>query len=528
MKLLPGGLLAGAVSVTLLVAATACSSSGGSSGTSSSQSKVDTSGELTIGTPNVPQGGFNPATSTNVSAAFSIFDAVYGQLIQVNSKTGDMEPDLATSWSWSANHLTLTLNLRHGVKFQDGTPFNAQAVAYFENYYIKSGDTSGLLSLVKTVTAEGPYTVLFTLKGSDSVLIGNLSDNPGYVPSMAVLKNDPNSLTTHPVGAGPYKFQSEESGYDYVLQAWPGYWNNAATPRVQTLRWEVFPTDIAEVNAIKSGAINVASYLDPQDAKALASYSGLVVSTSPGVDSWFGWENTGEVPFSSEAFRRAWEEAINRSALASAETDGAGSALSVDAPGVEADPMVKQLLPIYQYNPSAAAALVKDAGHSGGVNVTCDVEDESSGGDFDAIDPILIADYKAVGINLTLEPLPAAGLGLMFGGKLPCIFFNSDANDNSPWGIENIYKNTAWSQGVFDNPHVDYGTDKYVDAFQSTYTNAGLDQLFYEIERQHQADPGVFTPLLSAPEVNVYQTGIAGWVSDSFNDDHWYAMYRRS
>jgi ABC-type transport system substrate-binding protein len=297
---------------------------------------------------------------------------------------------------------------------------------------------------------------------------------------------------------------------------------------VQTLRWEVFPTDIAEVNAIKSGAINVASYLAPEDAKALGSYSGVVVSTSPDVDAWANWENAKDSPFNSADFRLAWEEAINRSAIAGAATDGTGLAGTVSSPGVESQPLIKSLLPIWPYDPSNAAKLVKEAGFPHGVNVTCYAEAPSLGGDFNAIDPILISDYKAAGINLTLKPLTAAGLGQMIAGKLPCAYYQSDGADTSIWGLENTYESSAWSQGVFDPGHVNFGTDQYVQAFQSTYTDSGVSKLFYEIEKQQKAVTPTITPLFTAPEVNVYQTGITGWVSDSFNDDHWYAMYRSS
>jgi len=506
---------------------TACSSGpSASSGSSPAAGKVDTTGEITLGTPNPPD-GLNPGTTTNVGGGFPFLEAVYGQLVQVDPTTGNFIPDLATSWAWSSNHLSLTLQLRHGVTFQDGTAFNAAAVAYYENYYIKQGDTGGLLSLVKSVQATGTYTVVFNLSGPDSTLIGNLTTAPGFVPSETALKKDPAGLATHPIGAGPYKFESEETGFQYVFQRWPGYWDNASLPRVQTLRWEVFPTDTAEVDAIKSGAINVATFLDPQDAKALASYPGLTVSEAADVDAWFGWEDTADPPFNNTQFRLAWEEAIDRTGLANVVTDGTGSAFTVASPGVEQ--YVKNLLPIWPYDPANAAKLVKESGHPNGVNVTCYAEAQDLGGNYAAIEPILIQNFKAVGINVTFQPMSSAQLGEMVAGKLgACAFSNSDAVDTSVWGILNTYKNTVWSQGVFDASHVDYGTDKYINAFQATYTNAGLEQLYYNIEKQQKAVPGVLTPLFTAPEVNVYQSAIKGWYSNAFNNDHWYAMYRAS
>jgi peptide/nickel transport system substrate-binding protein len=515
---------AAAVLIALVPAVTGCGSGSGSS--SKSTGRVDTSGEITIGTP-YPPDGFNPATSTNVGAGFPFYEAVYGQLIRVNPLTGNFEPDLATSWTWSANHLALALTLRRGVKFQDGTPFNAAAVAYYENYYIKQGDNQGVLSLVKSVQATGPYTVVFTLTSLDATLIGYLTTAAGFVPSEAALKKDPAALATDPIGAGPYKFVSEETGTQYVFQSWPGYYENATEPRVSELRWEVFPTDTAEVDAIRSGAINVATFLDPQDARALGGTSGLTVSEAPYVDAWAGFEDTADPPFNSATFRLAWEEAINRDGLAAAITDGTGAAETTASPGVE--PYVKSLLPIYSYDQANAARLVKESGHPDGVNVTCYAQAQDLGGNYDAIDPILIADYKAVGVNLTILPMDNSQLGLMIEGRLgACAFINSSALDTSIWGLENTFKNTSWSQGVFDPSHIGYGTDKYIDEFQETFTNAGLEQIFYKIEEQEKALPGPMTLLFTAPEVNVYQSNIKGWYTNGYNDDHWYSMYRTS
>jgi peptide/nickel transport system substrate-binding protein len=517
-------LLAVPALLALAAFASACSSNAAPSGGAAGH--IDTSGEITIGTPNPPL-GFNPATSPNPGQGYPEYEAVFGQLIAVNPTTGDFEPDLATSWSWSPNHLALYLNLRHGVRFQDGTPFNADAVAYYEDYYIRQGDFASVLSAVTSVRAIGNYEVVFNLSHEDSTLLGDLTIDPGFVPSEAALKSEGSSFASHPIGAGPYRFVSQEPGYDYVFQRWDGYWNNGSEPRVQTLRWEVFPTDTAEVAAIESGTINVAAFLDPEDYKALKADANLVGSTAPNVDAWFGFEDTNDPPFNSTKFRLGWEEAIDRQALANVVTDGTGQPFTVSSPGVE--PYVQSLLPIWPYDPASARALIKAAGYPHGLNVTCYAEIESMGGNYNAVDPVLVADYKAVGITLTIRPLTPTDLGLMLEGKLGgCAFYSSDAVDTSIWGLENTYENTSWSQGGLDPARADYGTDKCVDQFQRTFTNAGLEELFYDIEKSHKTEPGALTPLFTAPEINFYQSDIRGWYSNAFNDDHWYAMYRVS
>jgi ABC-type transport system substrate-binding protein len=211
--------------------------------------------------------------------------------------------------------------------------------------------------------------------------------------------------------------------------------------------------------------------------------------------------------------------------LAAVVTDGTGAAESTDSPGVE--PYVKGLLPIWPYDPANAAKLVKEAGYPHGVSVTCYAQAEDLGGDYNVIDTLLIADYKAVGINLATLPMTSAQLGMMIEGKFgKCGFLFVDTVDTSLWGIENTFKNTAWSQGILDPAHIDYGTDKCILQFRDTFTNDALLKLYYDIEVTEKKDPGSNTPLFTAPEVNVYQSDIRGWYSNAFNNDHWYAMYR--
>jgi len=507
----------------LLIAA--CGS-GGNGNSAHAPGAIDTSGVITIGTTQEPT-GFNPATTLDGGATNPFLQDVYDSLVQQSTTTGAVEPDLATSWSWSTNHLTLNMTLRQGVRFQDGTPFNAAAVAWWENYYLSQGDDGAYLTDVTHVDATGAFTVAFHLSSPNSILLGSLTHLPGYVPSPAAFKKEGASgLATHPVGTGPYEFVSEQVGYDVILKSWSGYWNNAQEPRASRLDWQFFSTDTAEVDAIKSGAIDVATSLLPQDYSALKDYPGLVATSAAGVDNWFGLWNEADPPFNSADFRLALQYAVDSQGLNQVVLTGAGSAPVSYATTVSTE---RSLLPLWSYNPAVAKQYLRKAGYPNGIKLTCYAEAPQSGGDYNIISPVLLADYSAVGIHMTLKPLLAAQLGAALSGKLtPCFFYNVDAANTSAFGIEQDYQNFAYQGGLLNIGHVALSTDKYVAAFRDTFSGSGLDQLFYDITRLQKTDPPPLAPILAGPEVNVYKHDIAGYATCGFENDHWYEMYRTS
>jgi ABC-type transport system substrate-binding protein len=511
--------------IALVLLAVGCGSSGeGSPG--HGRAVIDTSGVITIGTTQEPT-GFNPATTVDGGATNPFLQDVYDSLVQQSTTTGDVEPDLATSWRWSSNHLILNMTLRQGVKFQDGTPFNAAAVAWFENYYLSQGDDGAYLTDVTHVDATGPYTVAFDLSSPNSILLGSLTHLPGYIPSPAAFKKEGSAgLATHPVGTGPYEFVSEQAGYDVILKSWSGYWNNAHEPRASGLDWQFFSTDTAEVDAIKSGAIDAATSLLPQDYAALKHYPGLVATAAPGVDNWFGLWNEADPPFNSADFRLALQYAVNGQGLNEVVLDGAGSAPESYATTVPAE---QGLLPLWTYDPALARQYLRKAGYPNGVKLTCYAEAPQSGGDYSIISPVLLADYSAVGIHMTLKPLLSAQLGAALSGSLtPCLFYNVDAANTSDFGIEQDYQNFAYRGGLLNIGHLPLSTDTYVTAFRNTFTNSGLDQLFYDITSIEKMDPPPLAPILAGPEVNVYKDDIAGYATCGYENDHWYEMYRTS
>jgi peptide/nickel transport system substrate-binding protein len=139
---------------------------------SSAASKPVRGGSLTVVLPTTPWPDLDPAYNLEPSPDAPIENAIFGTLFQPNSK-GVPQADLATGFSYSKDGLTFKLFLRHGVTFQDGTPFNATAVAWNVQQDLIPANACVCLAnftAVSNVAASGAYTVVFTLSRKDYAL----------------------------------------------------------------------------------------------------------------------------------------------------------------------------------------------------------------------------------------------------------------------------------------------------------------------------------------------------------------------
>lgn len=176
------------------------------SGFQASKTASDT---IAIGTPFAPT-TLDPQVGTS-GGDYAYLYFLFDRLIQQDPLTGALKPMLATSWSFvGKNKLAFDLNLRRGVKFQDGTPFNADAViATFKRQKAK-GDVLNNLQFVKGYKKLSPYKVRILLSQQNAQLPYGLADRAGMIFSpTALAKTGDKDFGNNPVGAGAYKFVSQ-------------------------------------------------------------------------------------------------------------------------------------------------------------------------------------------------------------------------------------------------------------------------------------------------------------------------------
>lgn len=202
----------------------------------------------------------------------------------IKYKDGEYVPCLATEWSSSDDGLTYTFKLREGVKFNDGSDFNAAAVKlYFDNMRPMLGMSANygqLDMLITEVTADDDYTVSFHLARPYYNVLNDLSMvMPRGILSAAAFNADGSTndeyLMTHTPGTGPYMFESvNDTATEYTFVCNPYYWGEA--PDADSFKVVIIPE--SKVAAMRSGNVDFiigSETLDAESYKELSAADGI-------------------------------------------------------------------------------------------------------------------------------------------------------------------------------------------------------------------------------------------------------------
>jgi ABC-type transport system substrate-binding protein len=274
-------------------------------------------------------------------------------------------PGLAESWTTSADLLTWTFKLRKGIKFQDGTPFNADSVKYtfdrLRNPEIASPRKSSL-DMVKNVNVVDEYTVALTTAKPFAPLLAQLTSYNLAIMSPASATKWGKKYAQNPSGTGPYKLDSWAPGDQLVLTRNENYWGEK--PYLDRIVFKVLPEDSTRVMALLSGGIDVAAAVPPMLIKKLEQSKDTKMLKQMGFRTVFLGMNNNIKPFNDVRVRKAVAhavnlEAINNSVLSGIVTTGGG----LESPVI---PGAIQNLTPYPYDPSRAKKLLAEAGYPNG------------------------------------------------------------------------------------------------------------------------------------------------------------------
>ncbi|QND45788.1 ABC transporter substrate-binding protein (plasmid) [Rhizobium lusitanum] len=296
-----------------------------------------------------------------------VYTALCDKLVDV---TPDLKfvPQLATSWKWSADGKQLTMELRQGVKFQDETPFNAQAVVDNIQRYqtMPESRRKSELSSVAKVEASSEYEVTFTLKAPDVTLLAQLSDRSGMMVSPTAAKAAGAKFGDHPVCSGPFKFVERVQQDRIVLEKFQDYWNKD-TIFIDKITYLPIPDTTVRLANLRSGDLDMIERVAASDAGTVKSDSNLVYADAIGT-GWLGvYANVGngaraDNPMGKDKrLRQAFSLAIDRDAAMQIVYDGTG--LAGNQPFAPNSPWYDKDIPVPTRDVDKAKALIKEAGY---------------------------------------------------------------------------------------------------------------------------------------------------------------------
>jgi peptide/nickel transport system substrate-binding protein len=260
--------------------------------------------------------GLDPATNINGAATQDQMNAIFGQLFQLGTG-GQQLPDLATSATASNAGKTWTITLRPGVKFSDGTPLNAQAVAYNFTRDLASPCTcKPTWPLAKVpVTVVNANTVQINLSAPDGALKNQLQDaNVNWIASPTALKTmGEQKFKITPVGAGPFTVVSDTLSNTLVLKKNPNYWQ-AGHPYLDGLTFKATADDEAALETLQAGGAQ--AYDGMATPSLVSTYKSHFTTTEQPATSPYDIQlNTTAPPFNNIKAREAIYYATNTSLI---------------------------------------------------------------------------------------------------------------------------------------------------------------------------------------------------------------------
>lgn len=299
---------------TALLALTACSGVGGGS----APTNVIKVAAVAVG-PFTAQ--FNPLLVASQNASGYSMWSMFEPLMMDDFVHGRVEPWLVTSYSWGDDGRALTLNLRDGLKWSDGTALTAQDVAFtFELLRKNAGLNINGLSLAG---ASAPTATQAVIKFSV----------PAYQMMWWLTTPVPKHLwesvdapmtysNPKPVGSGPYRLKSFTS-QAITLERNPYYWQ-AGLPKIPTLQFLAYDSDSSMIAALQDGQVD---WVAPgtTDAEAITKRSGGrigYVATKPNTGMVFLLPNNDTPPTNEAPVRKAISQALDRKAISELALSG--------------------------------------------------------------------------------------------------------------------------------------------------------------------------------------------------------------
>lgn len=379
------------------MALTACSSQRGDDG-DSGEGASDVDGTFVFGASADPA-SLDPAFAQD-GETFRVSRQIFEGLVGTEPGTADPAPLLAESWESSEDGMSHTFALKEGVKFHDGTDFNAEAVcANFDRWYNWTGlAASESLSyyygklfrgyvetpdsaVYKSCAADGDYSVTIELNQPFAGFIPALSLPAFAMQSPAALEEfgadevggteeapeQSEYAKAHPTGTGPYVFEEWAPGEQLTLKANPDYWGESG--QIDEVIFRIIGDPTARRQALESGAIDGYDLVGPADSAALDEAGYTMVSRPPFTILYLAF-NQAIPALQDKRVREALSYAVDKDALITQVLpEGTEKAIEFMPDVVNGyNPDVTT----YEYDPEKAKSLLAEAGYTEANPLTLD------------------------------------------------------------------------------------------------------------------------------------------------------------
>ena len=434
---------------------------------------------------------------------------------------------LADSYEVSPDGLTYTVKLHPGVKFHDGTEFNAEAVkvnldrASNPDNHLKRYNLFKMIDKTEVVDAT---TVKIVLKEPFSAFINNLAHPAAVIISPAALKQYGKEIGFHPVGTGPYQFVTWNQTDFVKVKKFDGYWK-PGLPKLDSITWRPIVDNNTRAAMLQTGEATFAFPIPYEQAKVLEGNAKLDLVAAPSILQRYISLNVTQKPFDNLKVRQALNYAINKDALI--KVAFAGYAVPAEGPVPPAIDFATRYKP-WPYDPAKARELLKEAGYPNGFTTTL----WSSHNHSTAQKVLQFAQQQLaqVGVKVTLTAMDAGqraaqveSVGVKDTGVRMFYTGWSASTGEADWALSPLFSTQAappkqFNTAFYSNPQV----DKDLTGALATTDRAEKQKLYKDAQDRIWADaPWIFLAterLLSAN--NKQLSGFYVMPDTSFNFDN--------
>ncbi|WP_096202415.1 ABC transporter substrate-binding protein [Bacillus sp. FJAT-45350] len=309
---------------------------------------------------------------------------IFETLIEFDEDSFDIGPGLATSWDFDDDGKRFVFQLREGVKFHDGTDFNAEAVKInFERWadqeheynFADAGYTYSVYGTqfggfkgdeghaIKEINVLGDHEIEFVLNHPLGSFLQNMGMSYFAITSPAAFEEYGDRINENPVGTGPFKFVSWTRDDNIVLEKNEDYWQEGL-PKLDKVIFQVIPDNSARFTALRSGQIDIMDGVNPDDIATVEADPELAIFERATNNIGYLGFNMDKEPFDNVLVRRAINHAVNKEALIGALYGGlAEPAKNAIPPGYLG---YNDAIDAYDFDPEKAKELLAEAGFADG------------------------------------------------------------------------------------------------------------------------------------------------------------------
>lgn len=366
----------------------------------SAQEQPQRGGVLSVGFPSDSK-TFDPTYSVQFTERQVLY-VIYNTLVRYGTDFS-LQPELAESWNIEGEGKRIVFKLRAGVKFHDGTDFNAEAVKWNIEHRldkeVASPQRQQLDPIIASVEAIDATTVAFNLKQRSPGLLSLLGERPGFMISPTAAKKFGKDLGNNPVGTGPFVFKEWVKGSQITVERNPNYWE-AGKPYLDRIVFRDIAGSIVGAQRLATGELDFVGDMSPQEILQLQNRPGIKLHPIT-VGRWYSLQwHMYEPPFDNAKLRQAIAHGVDRKRINDIVMAGKGALF--DGPTPEGLWWFNANAKTYPYDPARAKALLAEAGFPNGFEYTLSTPQI---GVLQQINQLVQEQLAAVGIKLKLEPV---------------------------------------------------------------------------------------------------------------------------